>query len=170
MKRSIATVLYITGFVAITGITAGIAAKMDTEHLKELFFALGSVDGIELLKPVLLGIILDIMLWLLSCVFNARKLQCILVAVCIWFKMYIMGCFIKSSFGALHLLAAILLTMLTLLGGIAVCGAMLIRPYEKTEEKNGRAAGMSMYLFVAGIMAEGLIIPSAARVLSLLVN
>lgn len=170
MKRGIVTAPYITGFVAIAGITAGIAAKMDTERLKESFFALGSLDGGELLKLALLGIVLDMMLCFAACVFNARKLQSMFIAACIWFKMYIMGCFIKSSFGALPLIAAILLTMLTLLGGIAVCGAMLMRHYEKAGEKAGRTVSMSLYLFVAGIMAEGIIMPSVARMLSLLVN
>lgn len=161
---------YITVFVAIAGITAGIAAKTEGDALNAAFFALKDIDGVDLLKLAVPGVLLDIMLYIISGVFYEARLNKPLAATCLWFKMYIMGYFIKCAFGALPVLAAILLLLLALAGGGAVCGAVLIRPYEDLIEHRKGTGGLRRYLIAAGIMTEGIIIPSAARVLSLLCN
>lgn len=149
-------------FAAIMGFTAGAATALDSGYIESAFRAMGEAQGGVLLSLALLSMLWNTALYSFCRIFSGKG-GMVLSVCAVWLKAVLMGLFCGGLWANIRGIN-VLLILLTVFGGACICVGMIM---EKEETKN-KHKGLAVWL--CGVTAEGIIIPSAVRTWALIFN
>ena len=153
---------YIVCFAAIMGFTAGAATALNPEYLEAAFNAMGEVQGSVLLSLALLSMLWNTALYSFCRIFSGKG-GIGLSVFAVWLKAVLMGLFCRGLWANIRGIN-VLLILLTVFGGVCICLGMIM-DREETKDKHKALA-----VWLCGVTAEGIIIPSAIRTWALIFN
>lgn len=153
---------YIVCFAAIMGFTAGAATALDSGYIESAFQAMGEAQGGVLLSLALLSMLWNTALYSF-CRIISGKGGIALSVFAVWLKAVLVGLFCRGLWANIRGIN-VLLILLTVFGGACICVGMIM----EGEEAKNKHKGLAVWL--CGVTAEGIIIPSAVRTWALIFN
>jgi len=159
---------YLPVFVAVMGAASGWALEGDYSYVHAALGAAGSMEGSVLLGLSLQTLLLNLIVLLWPAVAGEAAPARAMAAPAIWLKAMLVGLACRGLlYGGIEL-SGLIMCLLTAIGGGAVCASLPLRAKEQAGPSGREARRLRLYLWAAGTITEGILVPSVARTAALL--